>query len=95
MVNKETQCMQPDTKHRVRFFETHLHFEDAVNMDTNEIFWTAADIFKKTDKYQWVESNGIVLQWSNDLGILAWHRQIVFYGDLTERQFIDYTLRFV
>ena len=86
--------MKSDTKHRVRFFKTHLHFQDAVSMDTGRMFWAAAEVFKETDQYQWVENNGIELQWSNDLGSLAWHRQIVFYGDLTERQFIDYTLRF-
>lgn len=81
--------------HRVRFFISKIVFTDMMKMNKDEIFWDAANQFKHTDIYKWVEENGVVLQWAQDDNLMAWHAQLLFYGDLTERQMVDYTLRFL
>lgn len=81
--------------HRVRFFSTEILFEDSIKMNSKEIFWTAAKQFKNTAQYNWVENNNVQLCWAEDENLLAWRKQIVFYGNLNEQQYVDYTLRFL
>jgi sialic acid synthase SpsE len=80
--------------HRVRFF-THLIPVDSL-IDDSKIkrFHQVADAFKKTSQYQWVEDNDIKLKWMEDDVHYAYSRQVILYSDLTESQFVDYSLRF-
>ena len=80
--------------HRVRFF-THLIPIDSL-IDDSKIarFHQVADAFKKTDQYQWVEDNDIKLKWMEDDVHYAYSKMVILYGDLTEAQYIDYSLRF-
>lgn len=79
---------------RVRFFIGKIVFTDYVNMSNDQVYWDAANQFKLTNIYEWVEENNVKLHWAEDDNVLAWHKQVVFYGDLTEKQMVDYTLRF-
>ena len=85
---------KPENTHRVRFF-THLIPVDSL-IDDSKIarFRQVADAFKKTGQYQWVEDNDIKLNWMEDDVHYAYSRQVILYSDLTEAQFVDYSLRF-
>ena len=80
--------------HRVRFFTESVHINDSFNKHANELYWEFANLFSKTPEYEWVEANGIDLQYEIDSRAQDWHKQIRFYGDLTEAQYVDYALRF-
>lgn len=81
-------------RHRVRFFTSQVYFTESINLSTKELFWDAAKSFKETDIYSWVEENGVKLHWAEDDNSISWCKQVIFYGDLTEKQFVDYALRF-
>jgi hypothetical protein len=83
-----------DRPHRVRFFTESIHINNSFDKHTNELYWEYANQFSKTPQYAWVEANGIDLQFDIDSRAQDWHKQIRFYGDLTESQYIDYCLRF-
>ena len=80
--------------HRVRFFTESIHINDATHKHANEIYWDYAKKFSLTPVYEWVEANEIDLQYTVDDRAQDWHKQIRFYGDLTESQYVDYALRF-
>lgn len=80
--------------YRVRFFISKIIFTDYVNMSDDQVYWDAANQFKRTNIYEWVEENNVKLHWAEDDNVLAWHKQVVFYGDITEKQMVDYILRF-
>ena len=83
-----------DRPHRVRFFVDSVHANYTVNHHANELYWEMAKKFSQTPEYAWVEANGIDLQYTVDDRAQDWHKQIRFYGDLTESQYVDYALRF-
>jgi hypothetical protein len=83
-----------DRPHRVRFFTESIHINDAYDKHDNELYWEHAKNFSLTPQYAWIEANGIDLQFNIDSRAQDWHKQIRFYGDLTESQYIDYCLRF-
>jgi len=80
--------------HRVRFFFEAMHYDDVSKKHPHEIFWMVADKFKTTAQAQWVEENGVELKWMEDDNITSWHKVGIIYGDLTESQYVDYSLRF-
>jgi hypothetical protein len=98
MDTKATQQSKPqwryDRPHRVRFFVDSIHANDATRKHANELYWDMAKKFSLTPVYQWVEANGIDLQYTVDDRAQDWHKQIRFYGDLTEAEYVDYALRF-
>lgn len=81
-------------QHRVRFFTHDIHATEAVNKSKQEIFWLAAKKFQETDKYAWVEENGVTLQYDVDDLVTSWFMRVMFYANLDEMQYINYTLRF-
>lgn len=85
---------QPETTHRVRFFTTQLEIDEMFTITKVEKFHKVTDAFKETPQYQWVEDNDITLGWMEDSSYIAWKKQVIIYGDLTEAQYVDYTLRF-
>lgn len=96
MANLQPQWPSKTAKglYRVRFFISKIVFTDMMKMSQDEIYWDAANQFKHTDVYKWVQENAVALHWSQDDNVLAWHTQLLFYGDLTEKQMVDYALRF-
>lgn len=80
--------------HRVRFFVDSVHASYAVTHHANELYWDMAKKFSQTPVYAWVEANEIDLQYDVDDRAQDWHKQVRFYGDLTESQYVDYALRF-
>jgi hypothetical protein len=80
--------------HRVRFYIGNIHADDFINKHNNELYWEFAKKFSETPEYTWVENNDIDLQYTVDDRVQDWHKQIRFYGDLTEEQYVDYCLRF-
>lgn len=98
MSNKQTMekmwTARPENSHRVRFF-THLIPVDSLIDDTKiERFRQVANAFKKTGQYQWVEDNDVKLKWMEDDVHYAYSKMVILYSDLTEAQFVDYSLRF-
>lgn len=79
---------------RVRFFTHDIHANDAFNKSSQEIFWLAAEKFQETDKYKWVEENSVKLQYDVDDLTLSWFKRVMFYANLDETQYVNYTLRF-
>jgi hypothetical protein len=98
MDTQATQQSKPqwryDRPHRVRFFVDSIHANDATRKHANELYWEYAKKFSLTPEYAWVEANGIDLQYTVDDRAQDWHKQIRFYGDLTEAEYVDYALRF-
>ena len=95
---KATHQLKPQWRyerpHRVRFFTESIHINDATHKHANELYWDYAKKFSQTPVYAWVEANGIDLQYTVDDRAQDWHKQVRFYGDLTESQYVDYALRF-
>jgi hypothetical protein len=80
--------------HRVRLFTQNLHFNDAAELNPNQIYWHCAEHFSKTDQYRWVEENSIKIEYAVDEGVTAWYKTVMFYADLSESEYVDYSLRF-
>lgn len=80
--------------HRVRLFVDQLHINDSFNLSKAELFWIVANKFKETDRYVWVESNNVKLDYEIDEHAISWFKQVRFFADLDEHQYTDYCLRF-
>lgn len=80
--------------HRVRLFAESVSVTDTISRHQNDIYWAMAKKFAETDRYKWAESNNIKLEWTYDDQAINWNRLCMFYADLTESQYIDYSLRF-
>ena len=76
---------------RVRFFIGSVPNNEASEY---ELFRKVAEEFKLTPQAQWVEDNGVKLQWAADDNYMLDLKQVVFYGDISQIQFTDYALRF-
>lgn len=83
-------------KHRVRFFITSQGLEELFSDTKAEKFYKVVDEFKRKEprRYTWLENNDVKLDWMEDDHYLSYARRIVIMGDLTEAQYIDYSLRF-
>jgi hypothetical protein len=81
-------------KHRVRFFLDAMHYKETYDKQPQDIFWLVANKFKETKQARWVEDNDIELKWLEDDGVKNWHKVCVIYSDLTEEQYVSYSLRF-
>jgi hypothetical protein len=92
-LKNQWQAKKPDT-HRVRFFTKMMDMDYVVNLHNNEIFWKIAEEFKLTPQAQWVEDNDIKLAFMEDEIYYAWGKMCLIYGDITEKQYVDYSLRF-
>jgi hypothetical protein len=71
-----------------------VDMNEVSGLHNNVIFWKIAEEFKLTPQAQWVEDNGIELAWMEDEIYYAWGKMCIIYGDITERQYVDYSLRF-
>jgi len=82
--------------HRVRFFITAQGLEELFSATKVEKFHKVVDEFKRKEplRYSWLEDNEVKLEWMEDDHYLSYARRIVILGDLTEAQYIDYSLRF-
>jgi hypothetical protein len=87
------QSKKPDT-HRVRLYKDEIHLNEVTTMHPNQIFWHVANKFKETEVAAWVELNEIEIKWMEDDHLMSWHKALLIYADLTERQYTEYTLRF-
>ena len=83
-----------DKKYRVRFLTHHEKDYNKLLKSSKEQFWTVAELFKETPKYEWVENNDIKLQWHEDDVYIGYGRQYIIYADLNETQYTEYSLRF-
>jgi hypothetical protein len=82
--------------HRVRFFITSQGLEELFSATKVEKFRKVVDEFKRKEpgRYSWLENNDVKLDWMEDDHYLSYARRIIIIGDLTEAQYIDYSLRF-
>ena len=80
--------------HRVRLFSHAIHFKNASEMTTKQINLQCAGHFSTTDEYRWVEENDIEIDYFFDDQVTSWHKTVLFYADLGEAEYIDYSLRF-
>lgn len=80
--------------HRVRFFTKMVDMDEVADLHNNEIFWKVAEEFKLTPQAQWVDDNDIKLAFMEGEIYYAWGKMCIIYGDITERQYVDYSLRF-
>lgn len=78
--------------HRVRLF-THRRNVNEV-WANDELYFEAAKKFSETDKYKWVESNQVKLDFDFDSNTIDWFKQVRFFADLSEAEYVDYCLRF-
>jgi len=81
-------------KHRVRFFTHQENDYNKLLTSKEKQFWDVAEKFKDTPQYNWVENNDINLQWHEDDIYVGYGKQYIIYGDLDEKQYTEYTLRF-
>lgn len=80
--------------HRVRLFSEAMHFHNAYKLNARQIYMHCAKHFSETDQYRWVEENSIKIDYMMDDTATSWHKTIIFYADLSEAEYVDYTLRF-
>lgn len=80
--------------HRVRLFVDQLHINDSFNLSKGELFWFAANKFKETPQYAWAELNDVKINYEVDERAVDWFKQVRFYADLSEVEYVDYCLRF-
>lgn len=80
--------------HRVRLFSEAMHFHNAYKLNARQIYLHCAEHFSKTDQYKWVEENSIKIDYMMDDTATSWHKTVIFYADLSEAEYVDYTLRF-
>lgn len=80
--------------HRVRLFTEAMHFRNASELTTKQIYLHCAEHFSKTDQYRWVEENSIKIDFMMDDTSFSWHKTVIFYADLSEAEYVDYALRF-
>ena len=82
--------------HRVRFFTTSQSVEELFSATKVEKFNKVVKEFKhkEPNRYNWLENNDVKLDWMEDDHFFSYARRIIIVGDLTEAQYIDYTLRF-
>ena len=80
--------------HRVRLFMEHIPFSEVMKKNPNDIYWELAHKFKETPQYAWVDANDIKLDWEYNADEWAFHKTGMFYADLSETEFLDYSLRF-
>lgn len=80
--------------HRVRLFTEAVHFHNASELTSKDIYMACAAHFSKTDQYRWVEENSINIEFMMDDLITSWHKTVIFYADLSEPEYVDYSLRF-
>ena len=80
--------------HRVRLFTEAMHFQNAMELSTKQIYMHCAEHFSKTDEYRWVEENSIKIDFMMDDTSFNWHKTVIFYADLSEAEYVDYALRF-
>jgi hypothetical protein len=92
-LNHRWQSKEANT-HRVRFFTKMVDIDEASDMHNNEIFWKVAEEFKLTPQAQWVDDNDIKLAFMEGEIYYTWGKMCIIYGDITERQYVDYSLRF-
>lgn len=81
-----------DRPHRVRLFAYRKHINDVKGNDV--LYFEAAKEFSQTNKYSWVESNNVKLAFDIDDLSIDWFKQVRFYADLSEGEYVDYCLRF-
>jgi len=80
--------------HRVRLFTEAMHFHNAYKLNSHQIYLHCAEHFSKTEQYRWVEENDIKIDFMMDDQATSWHKTVIFYADLSEAEYVDYTLRF-
>ena len=80
--------------HRVRLFTEAMHFQNASELTTKQIYLHCAKQFSETDQYRWVEENAIKIDFMMDDTSFSWHKTVIFYADLSEAEYVDYALRF-
>jgi hypothetical protein len=80
--------------HRVRLFSHAIHFKNASELTTRQIYLQCAGHFSTTDEYRWVEENDIEIDYFFDDQVTSWHKTVLFYADLGEAEYVDYCLRF-
>jgi hypothetical protein len=83
---------KPENTRRVRFFIGSVPNDDIIEL---ELLRKVATEFKLTPQAQWVEDNGVKLQWGADDNYMLNLKQVVFYGDVSHIQYTDYALRFL
>ena len=80
--------------HRVRLFTEAMHIQNALEVSDRQIYEMCAAHFSKTDQYRWVEENDIEIDFMMDDTTFSWHKTVIFYADLCESEYVDYSLRF-
>lgn len=98
MTTTVTQQSKPQWRyerpHRVRLFTEAMHIQNAIELNTRQIYEMCAANFSKTDQYRWVEQNDIKINFMMDDTTFSWHKTVIFYADLGEAEYVDYCLRF-
>lgn len=80
--------------HRVRLFNSPIHFNNAAELTTKQVYEHCAEHFSRTDQYRWAVENNIKIEFMMDDHVFSWHKTVIFYTDLNEAEYVDYSLRF-
>ncbi len=79
---------------KVTFFKHTLNGWSVIFNTTQEVLESALMEFEKTDQSAWVVLNQIPLNHAvNDVAV-SFGKQLTIWGELTEAQFFEYSLRF-
>lgn len=101
MTIKITQPYKPqwqyntDKVYRVKIFSRRYDIaESSTYLYDQGLAVTVINELKDCPKCQWVDQNDVKLLWETADNAAAWCREVIIYAVLTERQFVEYTLRF-
>ena len=94
VIPQSKQTWRFERPHRVRLFTEAMHFQNASELTTKQIYMHCAKQFSETAEYRWVDENNIKIDFMMDDTTFSWHKTVIFYADLSEAEYVDYALRF-
>lgn len=92
----EPRWQSKEKLYRVTLYSGHVHFNDiASNTSEIALLKKVGEDFSKTQIYNWIEENEVRLMYMQNDSHLSWYKTVTFFADITEKQYVDYKLRFI
>lgn len=80
--------------HRVVVFVNDIDIADVLYTSPNDQFKRQLELFKLEPECAWVLEHAVTLGYETDDVSVAFGRRLKIYADLTDKQYVDFLLRF-
>ena len=80
--------------HRVQVYVNDIDIKDVINTSPNDQFRQQLELFKLEPECAWVLTHSVTLGYETDDVSAAFGRRLKIYADLTDKQYVDFLLRF-